>query len=134
MKNVQKTTRIPTNPACELSQEDLEDIFKGAQIKLKESLNITQNIKESIKDGADDGRSYHTDPGDNSQIENLAPLLSRSGNNNTKMLLLQNVIIRILEGTFSGKCADCQETIGAARLKAIPETGFCIKCQKKKGG
>ncbi len=93
MKNVEKTTKIPINSSCELSKEDLENVFKGAQIKLKESLNITENIKESIKQGADDGRSYHTDPGDNSQIENLAPLLSRSGNNNTKMLLLQNVII-----------------------------------------
>lgn len=35
---------------------------------------------------------------------------------------------RIADGTY-GSCASCEENVGYPRLKARPETPFCIACQ-----
>ncbi len=38
---------------------------------------------------------------------------------------------RCAEGTY-GACVSCEESIGYARLKARPETPFCIACQTRR--
>jgi DnaK suppressor protein len=38
---------------------------------------------------------------------------------------------RIAAGTY-GACAACEEEVGYARLKARPETPFCIACQTRR--
>jgi RNA polymerase-binding transcription factor len=37
---------------------------------------------------------------------------------------------RIAAGTF-GTCRDCEESIGAKRLTAVPWASFCIVCQER---
>jgi len=38
---------------------------------------------------------------------------------------------RFAEGTY-GACVSCEENVGYARLKARPETPFCIACQTRR--
>lgn len=40
--------------------------------------------------------------------------------------------LRRYDGDGYGLCVACEEEIGYARLKARPETPFCIDCQSKK--
>ncbi len=42
--------------------------------------------------------------------------------------LVQSALRRFEEGEY-GDCAGCGECVGYARLKACPETPFCIECQ-----
>jgi len=42
---------------------------------------------------------------------------------------VQAAILRIEEGTF-GKCQNCGKQIIATRLKAIPYTPYCLKCEE----
>jgi len=40
-------------------------------------------------------------------------------------------LARFDEGSY-GTCATCEENVGYARLKARPETPFCIACQSRR--
>lgn len=33
-----------------------------------------------------------------------------------------------------GDCADCDEPIGIARMRAVPESVFCVRCLAARGG
>jgi DnaK suppressor protein len=51
---------------------------------------------------------------------------------NRRSQLLRNIqaaLLCIENGTF-GTCTNCEETIGANRLLAVPWTPFCIRCQE----
>jgi DnaK suppressor protein len=43
---------------------------------------------------------------------------------------VRQALSRIEDGTY-GSCLDCEEEIGAKRLKALPWTPLCINCQKQ---
>jgi len=38
---------------------------------------------------------------------------------------------RVAEGTY-GACVSCEENVGFARLKALPETPLCMACQTRR--
>lgn len=40
---------------------------------------------------------------------------------------------RVAEGEY-GDCPDCGEPIGYRRLRAMPETVFCVACLEERGG
>lgn len=44
---------------------------------------------------------------------------------------IDRALARLEEGVF-GECEECGETIGDARLKAIPWAPLCISCQEEK--
>ena len=43
---------------------------------------------------------------------------------------VRDALQRIEEGTY-GRCIDCGEEIGAARLNAVPWTPYCVRDQEK---
>jgi DnaK suppressor protein len=43
---------------------------------------------------------------------------------------IELALTRIKEGSY-GKCEDCQKTIGAIRLQALPYATLCINCARK---
>jgi DnaK suppressor protein len=49
-------------------------------------------------------------------------------------LALIGVALKTLEEGDYGFCRDCDEPIGFARLKARPETPFCVTCQGSREG
>lgn len=50
-----------------------------------------------------------------------------------RLALAEGARQRIAEGEY-GECVGCSEEIGFARLKARPETPFCIGCQGQREG
>jgi DnaK suppressor protein len=50
-----------------------------------------------------------------------------------RLALAEGARRRIAEGDY-GECAGCGEQIGFARLKARPETPFCVGCQEHREG
>jgi DnaK suppressor protein len=46
----------------------------------------------------------------------------------TQLAQIQQALSKMLAGTY-GECVRCGEPIGYARLKARPESPFCIRCQ-----
>ncbi|GAB4327329.1 MAG: hypothetical protein Kow0074_22620 [Candidatus Zixiibacteriota bacterium] len=43
---------------------------------------------------------------------------------------IDEALRRIHDGTY-GKCLECGQEIGHARLEAVPHARFCIKCKEK---
>ena len=41
--------------------------------------------------------------------------------------LIRGALARMDDGSY-GQCARCDEPIGAARLEALPEAPYCIRC------
>ncbi len=46
---------------------------------------------------------------------------------------MDEAITKLENGTY-GVCEDCKSEIDEERLKAVPLTPFCVKCQSKKEG
>lgn len=46
----------------------------------------------------------------------------------TRLLRLQEALKRVDEDEDFGLCVDCGDPIPMARLKAMPETEFCVEC------
>lgn len=51
----------------------------------------------------------------------------------TQLAQVRQAISKLLHGTY-GECARCGEPIGHARLRARPETPFCVQCLGGMGG
>jgi DnaK suppressor protein len=49
-----------------------------------------------------------------------------------QLSVVNRVIAKVGEGTY-GRCDDCGEPIGAARLEALPTVVRCLDCQSKQG-
>lgn len=48
-----------------------------------------------------------------------------------RLKLVNAALRRVQEGIY-GDCLECEEPIGYARLKASPETPFCVSCQGRR--
>ncbi len=119
------------------SKSDLKD-FKKIVLKRKEEiLNDLKHIsddtlRKSQKEASGDisGYTYHmadvaTDNYDREFSLGIASSERKS------LYELDDALKRIEEGVF-GICDDCKSSIAKIRLKAVPSTRLCIKCQQKK--
>jgi len=50
-----------------------------------------------------------------------------------RLLQVQNALKAIDRDSY-GACRSCEEPVGYARLKARPETPFCLHCQEEREG
>ncbi len=57
-------------------------------------------------------------------------LFSQSTHGHTQLSLVRSALERLADGNF-GECVQCEKTIGAKRLEALPWTPYCIECQEK---
>jgi DnaK suppressor protein len=68
---------------------------------------------------------------DEVQLANERELATRNLERETKLLRsLRAALNRIEAGTY-GVCLQCEEAIGAKRLRALPWSPLCIRCQEK---
>ncbi len=68
---------------------------------------------------------------DNASYSQEKELLFETNNNSINMILdIEQALQKIEKGTF-GICEMCGKEIQVARLKALPTSKFCIKCQEK---
>lgn len=107
-------------------------ILKRKDEVLDEIKHLSEDtLKKSQKDASGDisGYTYHmadvaTDTYDREFSLGLA--------SNERELLydLDEALKKVDEGTF-GICEECKFLITRTRLKAVPSTRFCVKCQER---
>ena len=110
--------------------------FKEVLLKRKEDIldqidHISKDtLKKSQKDASGDisGYSYHmadlaTDTFDREFS------LSLASNERQNLYEIEDALKRIKEGNF-GICECCKKLISKVRLKAVPFTKLCLKCQE----
>ena len=47
----------------------------------------------------------------------------------TKLMAIEDALVRLGEGSY-GVCDECEEDIGVGRLKVMPFTRLCVRCQE----
>jgi len=112
--------------------------FKKLILKKKEQLldglkhSFEDTLKKSPRDAAGDisGYAFHmadlaTDTYDREFSLDLA------SNERELLYEIDDALKRIEEGNF-GLCEECKSRISKTRLKAIPYTRLCLKCQEAK--
>jgi DnaK suppressor protein len=63
--------------------------------------------------------------------ETMAAILSRlEGRERHKLDEIEDAAVRLEAGTF-GLCERCARAIALARLRAMPETRYCLDCQQR---
>ena len=65
---------------------------------------------------------------DGSSVEGQERLLTISGDLRDIMVLIEEALERLDEGTF-GTCMRCGQPINPERLEAFPYVAYCIECQ-----
>lgn len=71
------------------------------------------------------------DPGDAAAAEELAiPLDSLNESEKAQVGEVDAALARVDDGSY-GRCARCEETIGARRLEAVPWARRCFPCESE---
>lgn len=110
--------------------------FKAFLAERKRRLwaEVRDDIFRSVAEGVHDEWDIPQDPGDRSLLDLLADQnLVVAGIRKEELTQLEEAQQRLEMGRY-GICEECGEEIGIARLKVVPFTAHCIKCQKAKEG
>ena len=78
-------------------------------------------------DGGESGSAALEEAAD--EVEEYETLLPIEYSLETKLQDINLALEKIAKGKY-GKCEKCEKEISLARLKALPEARFCLKCQK----
>ena len=97
-------------------------------------LELQRNLKEALTLGAE---SSKTVPLDQSSVGRLSRMdamqvqeMAKAGLRSVRLRLeLVAQALRAIEEEEYGYCRRCEEPVGYRRLKARPETPFCLGCQ-----
>ena len=126
MKAKNKLNKKSLNYFKKIIKKRRDELLDGLQHSLKDML------KKSPREAAGDisGYAFHmadlaTDTYDREFSLDLA--------SNERQLLyeIDEALKKIQEGSF-GICEECKSLISKSRLKAIPYTRLCLKCQEEK--
>jgi len=99
---------------------------------LKEHARLTEQLAALSEVAAGDHLGYGNHQADDASIafEQAKDLAIRI---NAESLLKQvNGALRRMDNGTYGLCAECNQPIDAARLKAIPYADLCMSCQRKR--
>jgi len=103
-------------------QEFKEDVL--AEIRSLEAQ--IPRLKELVKPVAPDNAIGRVSRMDNIVNQSVAEVqLSKA---KVRLVRLKEALKRVDEDENFGLCADCGDPIPRARLKAMPETEFCVEC------
>ncbi|MEO0084051.1 MAG: TraR/DksA family transcriptional regulator [candidate division WOR-3 bacterium] len=110
--------------------------FEKRLLAAKKQLLKQQKYTDSIliqTSGTGQESSYRTHIADISSDTYQKELTSQLTTYEGKILMeIEQALLRIRENRY-GDCERCGKPIAKARLKALPYTRFCIKCQKDLG-
>jgi DnaK suppressor protein len=92
----------------------LDDLSRSSEETILNISDVSGNLADAIDRAAlQSEREYNLNK------------LSRAGLNKTSIL---NALRKIDDGSY-GICEECEEEISIKRLKAIPDTRYCLACQ-----
>ncbi len=111
------------------------DQFKKLLLKIKEDLSY--DIKQMASENSDKGNNQGDVSGHALHMADVASdmydrefALGLASNDRELLQKVEMALKRIEDKTF-GLCSECQKLIAQIRLKAIPYTETCLKCQEK---
>ena len=108
-----------------MNQRDLRQLRKLLDEKLVELLAEA----DRTVDGMTDSKENFPDPTDRASLESNRNFTLRIRDRERKLIVkINEALARIEDGSY-GKCEECGENIGLARLKARPVTTLCIDCK-----
>jgi DnaK suppressor protein len=113
----------PEDLTSEQRQELRADLAELRDVLTEAVSAAKSSSKPVILDQSSVGRLSRMDA---MQVQQMAKASLRS-----HQLRLKQVAqaLRLIEGDDYGLCRRCEEPIGFRRLKARPETPFCLRCQ-----
>jgi RNA polymerase-binding transcription factor len=100
--------------------------YEALKLELEQKLATLQARLASIK--REVTRAHSGDSAEQAQERENDEVVDAIGNETAQAIrVLQQAILRIEGGTY-GHCDSCGESIGEARLSAIPEATRCVQC------
>ncbi|MEM1206044.1 MAG: TraR/DksA family transcriptional regulator [Acidobacteriota bacterium] len=115
-------TATSTLPASEL--ERLHEVLKA---KRQEVFALYRRDVKVGQESTDDNADDFADRANNSY--NRETMFALSTAERSMLFAIDEALERVEMKTF-GICTHCGEEIGAARLRAVPWTRYCIECQE----
>ncbi|MDR2812075.1 MAG: TraR/DksA family transcriptional regulator [Endomicrobium sp.] len=110
-----------------MNKKDLAEIKKLLIEKKAELLNKTNNVQRDINsDDINVGDEIDTA----SQNSDKEMLFELAAGDKITLNAVNDALAKIEKNTY-GTCEDCDEKISVERVKAIPWTRYCIKCQEE---
>jgi len=110
-----------------LTTDAIDELRQTLEQKRREMLNLYQHDVRVGQESNDDSADDIVDRANNSYNREL--MFSLSNTERAMLLLIEQAFDRMARGSY-GACTHCAESIGLARLKALPWARYCIQCQE----
>jgi len=114
--------------AKELTESQLEELHRlllDLQVDLESLLSAIRESARPVDLGQPIGRVTRIDA-----LANQSMAKANRQNNEIRLRQVNTALAAFREGEY-GYCRQCAESIGYPRLKARPETMFCLRCQSE---
>lgn len=110
-------------------RKDVLKKFRETLLGMKGQLleDIPDRLKHEVESPKDDGRDTYDLASDERDREINMILNDRE---RTKLMAIEDALLRLGEGSY-GICDECEEEIGVGRLKVMPFTRLCVRCQEE---
>jgi DnaK suppressor protein len=105
--------------------EELHQLLLDVHDDLESLLSAIQESARPVDLGQPIGRVTRIDA-----IANQSMAKANRRNNEVRLRQVKNALAAVRDGEY-GYCRQCGESIGYPRLKARPETSFCLRCQSE---
>lgn len=115
----------------ELTQEQLDELRQDLLLLEKEVRILLDQSAESSRPVELDQPIGRLSRVDALQQQHMAQANRR--NHEQRLILVANALQAIDRGSY-GECRKCEEPVGYPRLKARPESPFCLGCQGESEG
>lgn len=106
---------------------DVDELRADLEVRRVELLTLYEHDMHVGQDTADESADDSIDRANNSFNREL--MFSLSDTERRMLILVEEACDRMDKGEY-GQCDHCGETIGRARLKAVPWARYCIGCQE----
>jgi len=111
-----------------MDKKKLESFKKRLETRQQE---LRRTVSRTQQDGRTADEDVAQDIADKAASSYNKEFLFHQSNNDRRLLMMvENALARIREGSF-GECISCGKEINPKRLEAVPWTRHCIECQEK---
>jgi DnaK suppressor protein len=112
----------------------MQELTGKQRIELHRALlELREELQKQLEDSTDGAKPVSLDEpiGRLSRMDAMQQQSMVQANRRTARTRLTRIeaALRRYDSNEYGLCVDCEEEVGYARLKAQPETPFCIDCQ-----